>query len=243
MGEQQERVAGVEGATPEPRPWWRKRISPLWGLLVIALAGVLFCGNFHLVHGEGHDLVIVRKSSFTLSESFVSWDEILGVPRIIAISRNPLTVKALEREGLIRTEVGHDPPAAPSTDSSPERDRIATLRSDSAERCRVLKVDTPSYYGKPQRLVVQAKLDDYYNYKYRNKQETHYSIRFTCGELRGSAYAARKKFKDLFDFLDGAGGSAVLEVTVVTDRSHESNDIFTVKAWRSAEDAANGVDE
>jgi hypothetical protein len=82
-------------------PFYRKCISPVWLIAFLATCLLLWCLNFHVVYGGNNDTVVVPKSTLTLSESFVSWNEIIDMPRLIVLMKHPLTMKALEDNGFI----------------------------------------------------------------------------------------------------------------------------------------------
>jgi hypothetical protein len=87
------------------RPWWAegRKVSPWWVVVAITIVAVGFLGFHHVVlSGEGTR--VIPKVHFTLAETFVSLDAITGMPFIAARTKYPLTVKALQREGMLETD-------------------------------------------------------------------------------------------------------------------------------------------
>ena len=113
----------------------------------------------------------------------------------------------------------------------------ALSEENSEKLCERMKVDISSYYAKPQIIITSAEPDDYYNYKYQDAASSYYSFKTNCGGLDSlgiHAFAAKAKFKDLFDYLMANKGAKV-QLTIITDDSHGSNDIFTLQAWQKVQ--------
>lgn len=79
---------------------------PIWGVIAGAVFVVaMLLGRYHVVQGAGLiGVTLVPKVHFTWSETFVSVDAITGMPYIMAKSKYPLAVQALQRDGIIETE-------------------------------------------------------------------------------------------------------------------------------------------
>ena len=74
-------------------------------IILIAVLCLLALGNIHIITGA--NLIfpkIVMKQSFGFSEIFINVDKITGMPWISAVSRYPLGVKILQREGIIESD-------------------------------------------------------------------------------------------------------------------------------------------
>jgi len=74
-------------------------------IILIAVLCLLALGNIHIITGS--NLVfpkIAMRQSFGFSETFINVDKITGMPWISAVSRYPLGVKVLQREGIIESE-------------------------------------------------------------------------------------------------------------------------------------------
>lgn len=70
----------------------------------VVLASVYVLGSYHVVRGRGMPIRLVAKDTFTFRETFPIMEEITEVPFFSAINRYPLTVRALQREGMIETD-------------------------------------------------------------------------------------------------------------------------------------------
>ena len=74
------------------------------GLLIGSVfASTLLFGLYHVV-SSSEGTAFVRKVHFTYAETFVSLDAMTGVPYIKAKERWPLTVKALQRDGVLESD-------------------------------------------------------------------------------------------------------------------------------------------
>jgi len=73
-------------------------------LIFSILAITLFCGFFHIVQSSKNGLFFVKKTAFTLSETFVNMDTITGVPFIVAVAKYPLAIRAMQKEGIIESD-------------------------------------------------------------------------------------------------------------------------------------------
>ncbi len=94
---------------------------------------------------------------------------------------------------------------------------------------KVLLAAVPEFYGKKVTLYGTLEIDDYYNYKYGDAQETHYSFSLDTGGESLAVYGPKSAFRDLFLHLadvDEMGS----KVVVTTDPSHGDNSIFTLVA-------------
>jgi len=94
-----------------------------------------------------------------------------------------------------------------------------------------IKADIGAYYGKPIEIRVPVEIGDYYNFKYRGTEEENFSFRVKGDWEWIHAYGPKERFRDLFDYLAANGGSAVVNLTIVTDPSHDDNEIFTLLEW------------
>lgn len=68
------------------------------------LVAVYVLGSYHVVRGKSVGMQLVAKETFTFRESFPIMEEITEVPFFAAINRYPLTVRALQRDGMIETD-------------------------------------------------------------------------------------------------------------------------------------------
>lgn len=82
-----------------------KKQSLPWALLVlIAIAVLLFFGNFHIITGGSVGPKVVSRDSFGFSEIFINVDAITNMPWISAKSRFPIGCRVLAREGIIESD-------------------------------------------------------------------------------------------------------------------------------------------
>lgn len=65
---------------------------------------VLFVLSFHFVTSEGHGLRVIRKQYPTWRETVVSLDEITTIPYVQVRARFPLSLRALQREGILESD-------------------------------------------------------------------------------------------------------------------------------------------
>jgi hypothetical protein len=72
-------------------------------LVVLLIVTALF-GNFHVVSSSSRGTFLVSKIHFTLAETFVSLDSIMGQTRLTAYSQYPLAVRALQRDGILESD-------------------------------------------------------------------------------------------------------------------------------------------
>ena len=86
---------------------WRRQVSSWQAFIVIGMfllaGGAWFAGTYHIVRSS-HGTRLVEKAYFTFAETFVSLDAITGQPAIVAESKYPLAVKALQREGILESD-------------------------------------------------------------------------------------------------------------------------------------------
>ncbi|MES2887298.1 MAG: hypothetical protein V4739_04725 [Pseudomonadota bacterium] len=80
-------------------PSWMRPI--LWGALVLGSSAYL--GNYHVLYGSGlhKSHVVLRKVSWSLSETFVNLDALSGQPAFMAHANFPLTIAAMEDYNLL----------------------------------------------------------------------------------------------------------------------------------------------
>lgn len=85
-----------------------KSVKRQW-LFMLSAGVVVFVffllGNFHIVRGSTYKgPMLLPKSTFGFSETFINTDAITGVPYVAAASRYPLSIKALQRVGFLETD-------------------------------------------------------------------------------------------------------------------------------------------
>lgn len=130
-------VSARAGACPQCgapiAPTGRQPASPanmrqliLVGAFVLAI--VLALGNFHIVRGGSVGVAFVPKAAFTFRETFPVMEEITGVPYITAVSRYPLAVTAMQRNGMLE-----------SNDARNDRVRGEIQREAEAETQRLMR--------------------------------------------------------------------------------------------------------
>jgi len=77
---------------------------------LVAVGTILFCGSlwfvgtYHIVSSSKNGTMVIPKAIFTFKETFVSVDEITGMPYIVAQTRWPLAIQALQREGILESD-------------------------------------------------------------------------------------------------------------------------------------------
>ena len=77
---------------------------------LVAVGAIMFCGSlwfvgtYHIVSSSKNGTMVIPKAIFTFKETFVSVDEICGLPYIVAQSRWPLALQALQREGILESD-------------------------------------------------------------------------------------------------------------------------------------------
>lgn len=89
----------------EAQDIWTQPIRIKWPVALGAttLALLVFFANFHLVWIQNMPRPIPR-ISLSLSEPISNLDEIAGMPWIAATSKYPLTVRALQKAGLLESD-------------------------------------------------------------------------------------------------------------------------------------------
>lgn len=80
-----------------------------WRIALPVLAGglLLFSSMYHIVWIHSVPTPI-RRTSLSLSEPMSNLDEISGTPWITAVSRYPLTVKALQQAGVLESDAARE---------------------------------------------------------------------------------------------------------------------------------------
>lgn len=74
-------------------------------VIIVSCVTVAFLGMVHLVNGSDYKgPTIVRKASFGFSETFINMDQITGMPMLAARMQYPLSIRALQRVGVIETD-------------------------------------------------------------------------------------------------------------------------------------------
>lgn len=77
----------------------------VWAVTLISCATGAFFGMVHLVAGADYKgPTIVKKASFGFSETFINMDQITGMPMLAARIQYPLSIRALQRAGVIETD-------------------------------------------------------------------------------------------------------------------------------------------
>lgn len=103
-----------------------------------------------------------------------------------------------------------------------------------------LAATTTEYYGKTLTLYGRMHVDDYYNFKYADAKSTHYSFEFKELGDRGSnelhLYGEKSRFRPWFKAILAGRGLATFKVKVVTDASHQDDDVFTLVELELASD-------
>lgn len=94
-----------ESARAQGKSSWGKIVAVIIGF---ALSAIAFFGHYHIVSSSTSGTFLTPKVCFSLAETFVSVDAITGQPFITAKARYPLTVKALQREGILETDEQFD---------------------------------------------------------------------------------------------------------------------------------------
>lgn len=71
----------------------------------VSLAIIIFLGNYHVVRGSTYTGgLFVPRLSFGYSEMWINTDQLLNMPVIVAKSKYPLSVAALQKSGFIETD-------------------------------------------------------------------------------------------------------------------------------------------
>jgi hypothetical protein len=71
--------------------------------VVLLVSGIFATGKLHLVIGGNIGIRVLPKIAFSFSETVINLDVIGGLPYIVAISKYPLSVRALERSGIVES--------------------------------------------------------------------------------------------------------------------------------------------
>lgn len=72
-------------------------------IVIFAIAFVAF-GFLRVYYGGKYSTRVVLKESFSLKDSIVNLDDLLGRPRLVVASEHPAVKKQLEEMGLIETD-------------------------------------------------------------------------------------------------------------------------------------------
>ena len=102
-------------------------------LFIIVVAGWLL-GHYHVVQSDDGTR-LVPKVHWTLSETFVDIDAITGQPAITASARYPLTIKALQRDGILESDEAREERLRQETKAEMERIR----RESEEEAARYMR--------------------------------------------------------------------------------------------------------
>lgn len=135
------------------------------------------------------------------------------------------------------------PSVAPSSSSGPAVGNSSSLVSQSApsaaqsaEQVALLRrmlVDQVPYYGKDVTLTLSLTPDTYYNFKYSDSKDSHYSFKVAEGEGIGSGmyiYASRAKFADLFNYVVD-NPSVPVKVVVTATPANGDPQIWDLVSW------------
>lgn len=111
-------------------------------------------------------------------------------------------------------------------DVMPEAIETQVYKSDVD--LKVLAATTTEFYGKTLELTGDLDLNSDYGGKYDGQKATHYSFLFRGkgGELM--VYGEKSKFKWLFKLIIEDDFSGPFGVRVITDKSHEWDNVFTL---------------
>ena len=95
--------AAAEGKADNINPLTKTRQINKQGAVALCILLVVLIGNFHVIMGS--DIFkIVRRDSFGFSETIINTDEITGMPWLAAMSRFPIGIRVLQREGLLESD-------------------------------------------------------------------------------------------------------------------------------------------
>ena len=87
--------------------FWTSEVNPraafLWIMLILSCLAGWGLGTYHVVQSS-KGTQLVRKVHFTFAECFVSLDAITNMPAVASSAKYPLTVKALQREGILESD-------------------------------------------------------------------------------------------------------------------------------------------
>ena len=117
--------------------------------------------------------------------------------------------------------------------SQPTKIQVPSTPQTDEMSVKVMLADIASHYEKPTTVVIELGIGDYYNWGYQGTEASHYSFKAQAGYKYFYAYGAREEFKSLFDYLVANDGEAVVEITVTTNPSHGSKEIWTLLDWKA----------
>ena len=92
----------LEGfSDPSGRKAPAARYRPSVGFLVALGAVALYVGgSFHFLHGSVTGFLVLKKASFSLSETVVNTDRLGNMPAFLARAEYPMTIAAMSRRAI-----------------------------------------------------------------------------------------------------------------------------------------------
>lgn len=85
----------------QKNPQDKPRYRPSAGFLVAIGAIVLYVsGSFHFLHGSATGFMVLKKASFSLSETVVNTDRLGNMPAFLARAEYPMTIAAMSRKAI-----------------------------------------------------------------------------------------------------------------------------------------------
>lgn len=126
-----------------PRNWVLAGIGLILGI-------AFFFGHYHIVSSSERSTMIIPKMAFTFKETFIVVDEITGMPFVEARKKYPLSVKALQREGILETDEQFEARIKYEVEQEMRREQEKIDREIEVERQRIDEdirriMNTPGY--------------------------------------------------------------------------------------------------
>lgn len=81
-----------------------RKISPIAIIVLLIIVLVPLAGFFRIYYGGSIGIEIVRKHSFSFTDTIVNLDNIIGKPRIVVRTQHPAVMRQLEEMGIVESE-------------------------------------------------------------------------------------------------------------------------------------------
>lgn len=141
----QEELAKRSSSSPKPATSPKSSSKSGWvGLIVLLVIGAIGLSFVHIVWNVPGGVMVFAKREPGLGDTFVNYDSLTGIPKIILLAQHSSVVKGLEERGLIKwespfdkkssTDEGGTPPFSPSDFGPKKADlELVDYKSESGE--------------------------------------------------------------------------------------------------------------
>lgn len=140
--EEREKIYQEETAKRAQKPTdWRKKNVGWPTLLFLVIVVGIGLSFFHVVWNTPEGIIFFAKDQPGLSDTFVNFDSLTGIPKIVVLAQHSSVIKGLEKKGLIKWDnpfENKDVPVPKLSDFMPKKADLELLdyKASSTEYSR-----------------------------------------------------------------------------------------------------------